>query len=43
MTSSNEAVQSIAAFLPIIVDPKPNPIPNKSHRGKNTVGLIFLF
>jgi len=33
----------MAAFLPSIVEPKPNPTPNKSHKGKNFVGLIFLF
>ena len=36
-------MQSIAAFLPSIVEPKPNPTPNKSHKGKNFVGFIFLF
>ena len=27
----------------IKVEPKPKPTPNRSHKGKNLVGLIFLF
>ena len=43
MTSSTEAVQSIAAFFPNNVEPNPKPTPSKSHKGKNFVGWMFLF
>ena len=36
-------MQSIAAFLPSKVEPKPTPTPSKSQRGRNFVGSIFLF
>mgnify|MGYP001317315245 CR=1 FL=1 len=43
MISSTEAVHTMAAFLPSIVEPKPRPTPSRSHNGKNLVGFIFLF
>ena len=40
---AKNALLNAITFFPNKVEPKPKPTPNKSHKGRSLVGVIFLF